>query len=301
MPRVSIGVPVYNCEKFIGQSVGSLLAQTYGDFELIITDNASTDGTEEICREFVAKDKRVRYFRNERNLGGPGNFRRVLSLCKGELHKWSTADDYWDPTFIEKCVAVLDREPDVVACYSKTRFVDASGNVIEDYEDHLHLQESSPKARFIRVIEETSKCHVHLGVIRRAAMMRTTLIGNELASDIRFLAELSLYGKFFVLPEYLFFRRFHQTSSSWERWERGIKGGPEKDWDSQRAYYDPEKKTLSGIGLNYWRRYANLLRAVTKAPMELREKAGLYRYIYRKMRQHRRFLFNELKGDILRP
>lgn len=298
MPRVSIGMPVYNCERFLHQSIGSLLGQTYEDIELVITDNASTDRTEEICREFAAKDKRVRYYRNERNLGGPGNFRRVFSLCKGELHKWSTADDYWDPTFIEKCVAVLDREPDVVACYSMTRFVDGSGKVIEDYEDHLHLQEASPGTRFIRVLEETTKCHVHLGVIRRAAMIRTSLIGNELASDIRFLAELTLYGKFFVLPEHLFFRRFHDTSSSWER---GITGGPEKDWESQRAYYDPEQKTVTGIGLNYWRRYGNLLRAITKSPIGSREKIGLYRYIASKMKKKRHLLFQELRGDILRP
>ena len=126
MPRVSIGVPVYNGERFIRQSVESLLAQTYGDFELVITDNASKDGTEEVCRELVKKDKRVRYVRNDKNLGGPGNFRRVFALCSGEFHKWSTADDYWDPTVIEKCVAVLDREPDVVLCYPKSNLVDAS-------------------------------------------------------------------------------------------------------------------------------------------------------------------------------
>ena len=114
MPRVSIGVPVYNGERFIRQSVESLLAQTYGDFELVITDNASKDGTEEVCRELAKKDKRVQYVRNDKNLGGPGNFRRVFALCSGEFHKWSTADDFWEPTIIEKCVAVLDREPDVV-------------------------------------------------------------------------------------------------------------------------------------------------------------------------------------------
>lgn len=289
MPRVSIGMPVYNCERYLQQSVGSLLAQTYGDFELVITDNVSTDGTEEVCRAFAAKDKRVRYFRNERNLGGPGNFRRVFSLCTGEYHKWSTADDYWDPTFIEKCVAVLDREPEVVACYSKTRLITEAGDFIEDYDDNFHLLEDSPGARFIRILDAVSLCHVHLGVIRRATMMRTDLIGDELSSDFRFLAELSLYGKFFLLPEHLFFRRFHEKSSSWER----------TSMDHQRAYYDPERKTK--FRMHAWRRYVNLLYAVSRAPIGVREKVGLHRYLGSKMIHQRRILLKELRGAMVRP
>jgi len=196
-------------------------------------------------------------------------------------------------------VAVLDREPDVVLCYPKSNLVNAVGDLIEHYEDSLHLQESSPRDRFVRAIEETRLCHAHLGVIRRAAMKRTALIGAELASDIRFLAEISLYAKFHVIPEYLFNRRFHETSSSWER---GTKEGvEEKDWDRQRAYYDPERMTLSGISMSYMRRYANLLWAVTHAPIAVREKFRLYRYLGRKMRQQRGLLKKELAGEILRP
>jgi len=289
MPRVSIGMPVYNCEKFLHQSVGSLLAQTYGDIELVITDNKSTDATEEICREFAAKDKRVRYYRNEKNLGGPGNFRRVFSLCTGEYHKWSTADDYWDPTVVEKCVAVLDREPEVVAAYPKTTLIKETGEFIEHYEDNFDLHENAPSARFIRILDAVSLCHVHLGVIRRAIMKRTALIGDELSSDFRFLAELSLYGKFSVIPEYLFFRRFHETSSSWER----------TDMDHQRAYYDPERK--SGFAMHTWRRYIHLLYAVTRAPIGLGEKGKLYRYLARKGIHQRRMLLKELRGDKMRP
>jgi glycosyltransferase involved in cell wall biosynthesis len=289
MPRVSIGIPVYNSERYIRQSVGSLLAQTYGDFELVITDNASTDGTEAICREYVAKDKRVRYFRNERNLGGPANFRRVFSLCSGEFHKWSNADDSWDPTMIEKCVAVLDREPDVVVCYPMTRFINKDGDFFEDYDDNLHLYEDSPVARFIRAIEETTLCHVYQGVIRRAAMMRTGLMGDEMSSDVRFFAELSLYGKFFVLPEHLFFRRFHDASPSSDR----------SNWEAQRKFYDPERKGF--FRLHSWRRYLHLLASVTGAPIDMKEKVKLYRYLGRKMRKQRRILLKELRGDIIRP
>ena len=289
MPRVSVGMPVYNCERFLHQSIGSLLGQTYEDIELVITDNASTDKTEEICREFAAKDKRVRYYRNERNLGGPGNFRRVFSLCTGEYHKWSTADDYWDPTIIAKAVAVLDREPEVVACYPKTTLVKENSDPIEDYDDNFHLLEDSPADRFIRILDAVSLCHVHLGVIRRATMMRTALIGDELSSDFRFLAELSLYGKFFVLPEHLFFRRFHEESSSWAR----------TDMDHQRAYYDPERRT--SFLMHAWRRYMLLLVAITRAPIAMREKAKLYRYIARKMKHQRKILLKELRGGMVRP
>jgi glycosyltransferase involved in cell wall biosynthesis len=289
MARVSIGMPVYNCEKFLHKSVGSLLAQTYGDIELVITDNQSTDATEEICREFAAKDKRVRYYRNERNFGGPGNFRRVFSLCTGEYHKWSTADDYWDPTVVEKCVAVLEREPEVVAAYPKTTLIKETGEFIEHYEDNFDLHEDAPSARFIRILDAVSLCHVHLGVIRREVMKRTALIGDELSSDFRFLAELSLYGKFSVVPEYLFFRRFHETSSSWER----------TDMDHQRAYYDPERR--EGFAMHTWRRYVHLLYAVTRAPIAQGEKGKLYRYLARKAIHQRRMLLKELRGDKFRP
>ena len=118
MPRVSIGMPVHNGQRFIRSAIESLLSQTCGDFELVISDNASTDATEAICREYQARDARVRYSRSERNLGGPANFRRVFHLCSGELHKWATADDYWEPTFVERCVEILDARPDVVLAYS---------------------------------------------------------------------------------------------------------------------------------------------------------------------------------------
>jgi len=281
-------MPVYNGGRFIRQAVASLLAQTYQDFELVIADNASTDATEAICREFVAQDQRVRYVRNERNLGGPGNFRRVFSLCSGEYHKWATADDYWAPTVLEESVAILDRHPDVVVCYPKTRLVNEAGSPVEDFEDSLHLQEPSPATRMIRVLTEITLCHVHLGLIRRAALGRTALIGDELASDVRFIAELSLYGKFYVLPEFLFFRRFHEGCSSWER----------ADMERQRAYYDPEHRKR--FGLHLWRRYVGLLSAVTRAPIGMKERLILYRYLGRKMRWQRWVLLREL-GAILRP
>jgi len=274
-------MPMYNCEKFVARSIESLLAQTFSDFELVISDNASTDGGEEICRAYAARDARIRYVRRETNIGGPGNFRYVFSLCRGEYHKWSTADDYWDPTFVAKAVAVLDADPSVVLCYPKTRLIDADDALLEDYEDNLHLLDPSPRHRFNTLLATIGLCNAHLGVIRRSAMNRTRLIGPQHTSDVHFLAELSLFGKFFLLPEYLFFRRFHTQSSSWNR----------ADVERQLAYYAPNRKDLR---MHAWRKIWLLGSAAWRAPIPARERFGLTADVARLASWEREALAREL-------
>ncbi len=284
MPRVSIAVPTYNCERYIGESLESLLGQTYGDFELVISDNASTDGTEDVCRQYAAKDSRIRYVRRQTNIGGPGNFRYVFSLCTGEYHKWSTADDYCDKTYLEKAIKVLDAEPDVILCYSKTRLIDANGQKIEDYEDNLDIRQSTPAERFRALLASIGLCNAHLGVIRRSAMQRTRLIGSERASDIHFLAELALYGKFALLPERLFFRRYHQQSSSWNRASK----------EHQEKYYSPDRK--SAFRMHTWRKYRHLLSSVWRAPIPTGQKVDLTSHLARLSNWERGDLADELLG-----
>jgi glycosyltransferase involved in cell wall biosynthesis len=269
MHRISIGMPTYNCERYVGQSIESLLAQTYGDFELVISDNASTDATEQVCRAYAARDRRIRYIRRTENIGGPGNFRYVFGQCTGEYHKWATADDYCHPTFLERCLAILDSSPDTVLCYPKTQLIDAAGQRLTDYEDNLHLQEDSPPERFVRLLSTIGLCNAHLGVIRRAAAARTRLIASERASDIHFLAELALYGKFALIPESLFFRRYHEQSSSWNR----------QDADHQRKYYDPSGK--ANFGGHTWRKFGGLLRGTWRAPISVAYKAKLTLHLAR--------------------
>jgi len=284
MPRVSIAMPVYNGERFLRQAVDSLLAQTFSDFEFVIADNCSTDGTEAICRDYVARDPRVRYFRNDRNIGGPANFRRSFELCTGEYHKWSTADDYWAPTMVEKGVALLDANPELVLAFPRTKVVDAEGNLIRDFDDQLHLMQDLPSQRFQRVLDTTSLCHAQLGVLRRSVMLKTQLMGTELASDIRFVAEMSLYGKFSLIPEYLFFRRLHPDASSWER----------ENMERQRAYYDPGSNWT--FALHTWRRFARLTAAVLKAPITARERARLLCYLADRFAGKGRVLWQEVKA-----
>src|SRR5262245_17693723 len=124
-PRVSIGVPVYNGERFLRPTLESLLGQTFGDFALIVSDNASTDGTEAIGREFAAADARVTYHRQPENLGLAGNYDFLVRQARTSYFKWATADDRCEPRFVECCVTVLDAAPDVVLAYPTARFIDS--------------------------------------------------------------------------------------------------------------------------------------------------------------------------------
>ena len=126
-PHVSVGMPVYNGERYIAQAIESILSQTFPDFELIICDNASTDATEGMCLEYAAEDPRVRYYRNDRNRGAAWNHNRVVELARGEYFRWQCHDDYCDATLLERCLAVLHGDPSVVLCYPQFVRVDEQG------------------------------------------------------------------------------------------------------------------------------------------------------------------------------
>jgi glycosyltransferase involved in cell wall biosynthesis len=288
MPKVSIAIPAFNSERYIAQSIESMLGQTFGDFELVISDNASTDGTEAICRQFAAADGRVRYVRRADNIGGPANFCHVFRLCQGQYHKWSTADDFWHPSFLSEAVAVLDANPEVVLCYPRTQLVDADGQALEDYADNLELDDESPRERFRQLYRRIGLCNAQLGLIRRDAMLRTRLMASHLASDTDFLGELALLGKFRLLPDVRFYRRFHPASSSWERTSAA----------HQKAYYDPQN--LRNLELDTWRRFVFQFGMVHRSGISLGDKLALYKDLGRGLRYKRDVLFRELMAQ-LRP
>lgn len=143
-PRVSIGLPVYNGDNYLIETLDSILAQTYADFELIICDNASTDGTAEICRTYAVQDDRIRYFRNETNVGAARNYNLTWEHARGEYFKWVAHDDPCAPQLIERCVAALDSMPDVIMAYGRTILIDARGDIIEYHNDGFNLTSSHP-------------------------------------------------------------------------------------------------------------------------------------------------------------
>lgn len=129
--KLSIGMPIYNAEKFLQNRLESLLSQPFYDFELIISDDASTDSTSDICKEYLLKDKRIRYIRQEKNIGMSANFHFVLHQANSEYFFWAAQDDLTIPGFIEKNIEVLDNNENLVCSVSKIKFV---GEVVDDLE-----------------------------------------------------------------------------------------------------------------------------------------------------------------------
>ena len=127
-PRVSIGLPVYNGEEFLEEAIVSILSQTYQDFELIISDNASTDLTEKICQKYAAQDARIVYSRNVENVGIMNNHNLTFRRARGEYFRFAGYDDVWAPTLLERLVTELDKRPEVVVCYPAFVLIDGQGN-----------------------------------------------------------------------------------------------------------------------------------------------------------------------------
>lgn len=212
-PRLSIGLPVYNGETYIAAAIGALLGQTYGDFELIISDNASTDRTAEICRAFAATDKRVRLIRNQRNLGAAANYNQTLQQSRGELFKWAAHDDLCHPSFVERCISVLDAEPNTVLVHSLSCAIDERGQVIGHYPHEQAFDQDRTSLRFRDVILSPHLCIAVFGVMRRSILERTIRHGDWVGADRNLLAELSLHGRIRLVPEVLFKRRHHEQAS----------------------------------------------------------------------------------------
>ena len=215
-PRVSIGLPVFNGERYLKETLDSLLRQTYKDFEIIISDNASTDYTETICRNYAASDRRIRYYRNERNLGMAANFRRVFEVRAGEYFKWAGADDLCVPEYLGRCVEVLDADLGVVLVCARTLYIDENGEMVGKAEPAWNLQSESAYERLRYVIYFGSDANLDawLGLTRAEALSKTNLMPNYPCGDKRPLGELSLFGKFVEIPEYLSMRRLHVGASS---------------------------------------------------------------------------------------
>jgi len=211
---VSIGIPVYNGERYLAQALNAIVEQTFGDFEVIISDNASTDGTREICERFASQDDRIRYFRQSQNRGGAWNFNEVVHRANGEYFKWAAHDDLIDPTFLQVCVENLDAAPpDVILCYPKTTMIDADGDVLSHYEDNLDIRQRTPAGRYRAYLKNYELSNAMFGLFRIDSLRKTRLHGTYDSADVVLFSEIAFVGQIWEVPDRLFKRRWHDGMS----------------------------------------------------------------------------------------
>jgi len=214
-PRITLAMPVYNGENFVRLAIESILAQDFTDFELIITDNASTDGTQAICEDFAARDERIRYVRNPNNLGAAPNYNRGYELARGEYLKWCAHDDLLSPNYLSACLACLEANPDASLAFGSTQCIDLEGNFI-DWQaggEMESIDHDDPARRFSEAIRRGGTCFPIFGLFRKSMLDRTTLHRTYYGSDRALIAEAALLGKALQVPEAVFYNREHPRRS----------------------------------------------------------------------------------------
>jgi glycosyltransferase involved in cell wall biosynthesis len=213
-PRISLAMPVCNGENFISTAMQSLLDQTFSDFELIITDNASTDATESICREFAQRDARIKYIRNKGNLGAAANFNLGFRHSSGEYFKWCAHDDFISANFLNECVHALESNKADVLAYGRQQGVDHRGNLVSRSTCEVpDLDDRTPGQRFALVYRLQGFDAAMFGLIRRTALQQSSLHASYYGSDIALLAELALLGSFRQIAGATFYNRDHRARS----------------------------------------------------------------------------------------
>jgi glycosyltransferase involved in cell wall biosynthesis len=236
--EITIGIPVYNGEKYLPLLLAALKQQTYQNFVIVISDNASLDNTLAIANEAARLDPRISVHRNEQNIGGNLNFERVFSYCRTPYFIWLANDDLVDPEFLRTCLGGLTRDAGVVLSGCAATFIDATGAplafdqmrncYLAPYFDTPLLSEkahpgesSDPIERFHDFFPSYFASHIH-GLLRASAVRKTRMLGSHMNGPALFLADLALQGRFVTSERQLFKRRYHQTCSEAMPWTERV-------------------------------------------------------------------------------
>lgn len=267
--RLSIGLPVFNGERYLAASIEALLGQSYQDFELIISDNASTDGTAAICRQYAAQDSRIRYIRQPRNLGLVGNHNFVVAQARGEFFKWAGHDDLYARDQVERCVAALDEQPAAVLATSWTVYIGSSGSATKLYKFPAATAAASAPERLRSQLFDDKGDYTY-GVMRTNVLRRTPLLSSYHRAEDVLVAELALHGSFCTVEDWLFFRREHPNEV-----QMSVREGC--------AIFDPRRAnrfrhpTLRLYGEYIWGHFA----AVSRAPLSPADRRACYLLLMR--------------------
>jgi glycosyltransferase involved in cell wall biosynthesis len=280
IPEVSVGLPVYNGEQYLAEAVQSICEQTFADFELIISDNASTDRTAQICRELASQDARIRYVRQPRNIGAVRNFDFLARAANGKFFKWASANDRSDRNMLAKCVDVLRQDDDAVLCYGRTCFIDGPGNELGLYEYDFAIEQVRPSERFICARNRMNLNNAQMALIRLQTLRETRLGRLYPSGDLILMAELALRGTFRLLPDVLLYRRMVEGAAS-----RFLS---DREW---RVYLDPDS---ADKGFTHWRSHLDCCWSVLRAPIAWSEKIAALDFVARSAYWDRRKLWSEL-------
>ena len=293
MPKVSIGLPVYNGENYLKKAISSILSQSFSDFEIIISDNASTDETREICEYFKNRDSRIRYFRNDKNMGASWNFNNTFQVSSGRYFKWAAHDDVLAPDFLARCVEVLDNDLSIVLCQTEIQVIDENDEIIDGHQHGSdttkevlsNINSFEPHLRFKDLIKLNHPCIDIFGLIRRDILAKTPLIAAYKGSDRNLLAELGLHGRLYRVPRYMFFSRKHG--------ERSIEI---LDDISVTRWFDPNKK--SKVVFPFWRNGYEYFKTVKRVPIPSRQKNKCFLHIIKWLTTYRKRLFYDIRMAI---
>jgi glycosyltransferase involved in cell wall biosynthesis len=269
-PRLTVGLPVYNGENFLAESLDALLGQTYRDFELIISDNASTDGTAAIARRYAELDGRVRYVRHERNIGATPNHNFVAQEARGELFKWASHDDLYARDLIERCVAALDEQPDILLAHSWTAIIDSSGDVVKAVRYPLATDAVRAPERFRSMLFESGGDDYY-GLIRTRDLRQVLPQRSHHHADRTLVTELALRGRFYQIPEWLYYRRDHP--------EQAERANP--TMRTRCANMDPRRASrLRNPAARLYGEYLwGFVAAIRNAGLSPRDRRECYRYL----------------------
>ena len=228
-PSLTVGLPVYNGEEYLAEALEALLAQTYADFELVISDNASDDATAEICRAFAERDSRIRYVRQPVNIGVDPNHHFLVEQARGRYFKWAAHDDLYHPELLQRCVEALEAHPDVVLAHAADAAIDEQGEVISALPYDVDSANPRPSAR-LRSLLYVDGGNDDYGVMRTDVVRRVAPYGaGAYGSDRVFVAAMLLQGPFHHVPQILYYRREHP--------QRASKASKRK----RAATYDPKR------------------------------------------------------------
>jgi len=280
-PMVSIGMPLYNAAPWLEGTIRSVLAQTLSDFELILCDNASTDGSKAICERLAAEDPRIRYHRHERNIGANRNYQSTLDLAVGRYFKWASSSDLCAPTLLADCVAALESRPDAVLALGRTALFSESMDDGRLYGNDIALLSDDPKERFVELFSRMQLNNAFNGLIRREAIRAVMPLATFEAADIVLMAELALRGKFLLLDKPHFYRRMTPETAT-------------KLKSIQEAQRHMEPAAKKPLLWQNWRFYFQLLRAAMNSTRFGTERFRVLGYAMRQAIWARRELVDDV-------